>query len=736
LDLRPILCMESLEARLNTFWFVDRRCAGGWFTRVLVCYSLFLLTAGLSFGQQVALSLSSAIATPGSSAALTVSATANGGIQPAILQWTIQYPADVTSIEVNPAPAAAEAGKTITCSYGVSAATCLAWGENKTTIPDGPVATATFQISAASRNGSIAIINGLGSASDIEGNSLPVTSAGGAINLILPPVISCAPNSGPRLLNQYYSAQCSVTGGAPPYNWTVSSGALPSGINLISQGTSALIAGTPTVAGVYRYTISAVDSSSPIVGIGTLAYAVTIQASAPKFGLVGSLAHLVSNQDWTTTFTLVNTGAGDAQTELNLLGDDGNPLSVPLTLLQQGATESPVNTPSLDWTLASNASLIVQTHSPANVPLQSGSAQLGATGGLGGFAIFHLNPTAQEAVVPLETRNAGSYLLTFDDTNSAALGVALANIGTQAASVAVVVRDDTGVQIGSGSVSLPGSGHTSFVVSDQFPAAAGQRGTITFNTPAGGQISVLGVRTTPPGTLTTIPALANVGTNGGAVAHIAIANGWKTSFVLVNTGVSAAQVHLDFFDDDGNPLNLPLSSPQVGGGASTTASSVDRAIAAGATLVIESTGPDSNPLQTGSAQLTTDGNTSGFAIFRYAPTGQEAVVPFESRNANSYLLAFDNTGGIATGVGVSSRSLQAVSVPVVIRDDSGAQIGTGAIPLPANGHSAFVLGSQFPVTEGKRGTVEFATPAGGQISVVGIRSPPTHTFTTLPALTR
>jgi hypothetical protein len=669
LDLRPILCMMANSGVSLTAFFCNFSRATDRFARLLIWSGFLVLTTIQISGQQVALSIGSAITTPGSSAALTVSTSANGGIQPAILQWTMQYPADVTSIEVNPAPAAADAGKTITCSYGVSAATCLAWGENKTTIPDGAVATATFQISAASRNSSIAIINSPGSASDIDGNSLPVTSAGGTINLILPPAISCAPNSGPRLLNQYYSAQCSVAGGAPPYNWTVSSGALPPGINLTSQGTSALIAGTPTVASVYPYTISVADSSTPIAGSATLAYAVTIQASAPKFGLVGSLAHLVSNQDWTTTFTLVNTSAGDAQTELNLLGDDGTPLAVPLTLPQQGATESPVATPSLDWTLASNASLIVQTDSPGTMPLQSGSAQLAAAGGLGGFAIFRLNPTAQEAVVPLETRNASSYLLAFDNTNSAAMGVALASIGTQGADVAVVVRDDTGVQIGSGSLSLPGSGHTSFVVSELYPAAAGQRGTIAFSTPASGQISVLGVRTTPPGTLTTIPALANVGTNGGTAAHIAIANGWKTSFVLVNTGASAAQAHLSFFDDDGNPLVLPLSFPQSDGGVSTTASSVDRAIAAGATLVLESTGPDSNPLQTGSAQLTTDGNTSGFAIFRYAPTGQEAVVPLESRNASSYLLAFDNTGGIATGVGVSTSSLQAVSVPVVIRDD-------------------------------------------------------------------
>jgi hypothetical protein len=728
--------MTRLEVYLNAFLFRERRRARRRFARVLVCHSLFLLTAGQSFGQQVALSLNSAITTPGASAALTVSASASGGVQPAILQWTMQYPADVTGVEVIPGPTATNAGKNITCSYGVSAATCLAWGENQTAIPDGVLATATFQISPASRSSSIAIINSPGSASDGDGNLLPVTSAGGMINLILPPAINCAPSNGPRLLNQYYSAVCSVSQGVPPYNWMVSAGALPPGISLTSQGTSALISGTPTVAGVYRYTISAVDSNSPIAGVSTLTYAVTIQASAPQFAPVGSMAHLVSNQDWTTAFTLVNTGTSYAQTELNLFADNGNPLPLPLKLPQQGANESVITMPELDWTLASNASLIVETDSATSGPLQSGSAQLGATGGVAGFAIFHLNPTAQEAVVPLETRNANSYLLAFDNTNGAALGVALATIGTQAANVAVVVRDESGVQIGSGSIPVPASGHSAFVLSGLLPATAAVRGTVEFDTPSGGQISVLGVRTTPPGTLTSVPALANVGIGGGAFAHIAIANGWKTSFVLVNAGVSAAQAHLSFFDDGGNPLVLPLTSPQSGGGAYTTASSIDSTMNAGATLVIEGSGPAENPLQTGSAQLTANGNVSGFAIFRYEPTGQEAVVPLESRNANAYILAFDNTGGTATGVAISTNSLQAVSVPVVIRNDSGAQIGTGAIPLAANGHSAFVLASQFPATDGKRGTLEFAAPSGAQISVVGIRTPPAGTFTTLPALTR
>ncbi len=727
--------MAALEVHLNAFWFRDLRSLRGWFARVIICHSLILLAASQSFGQPVALSLSSASTTPGSSAALTISTAAGGGV-PTSLKWTLQYPADVIGVVVNPGPSAANSGKTITCTYGVSAATCVAWGENQTPIPDGALATAMFQISPASRNGTIAIVNAPASAADGGGNALPTVSSGAAINLILPPQISCTPTGGPQLLHVFYSAQCSASYGLPPYNWMVSAGALPPGISLTTQGSWAVISGTPTVAGVYRYTISAADSYSPTPETATLAYAVTVQESAPTFGLVGSLAHLVANQDWTTTFTLVNTSAGDAQTQLNLFGDDGSPLQLPLLSPQRGVTESPVNTPTFDWTLAANASLIVQTDSGASAPLQSGSARLGATGGVGGFGIFHLNPTAQDAVVPLETRNASSYVLAYDNTNGAALGAALANISAQAAIVGVVVRDDTGLQIASGSVPVLATGHTAFVISDMFPATASGRGTVEFDTPPGGQISVLGVRTTPPGTLTSVPALANVSAGGGAFAHMAIANGWKTSFVLVNTGASPAQAHLAFFDDGGNPLVLPLSSPQSGASVPSTASSVDSAMNAGATLVVESTGADTDPLQTGSAQLTTDGNVSGFVIFRYQPTGQEAVVPLESRNASAYILAFDNTGGTVTGVAVSTNSLQASSIPVLIRDDSGAQIGTGLIALAANGHSAFVLPTQFPVTTGKRGTLEFATPTGGQIGVLGIRTPPANTFTTLPALTR
>jgi hypothetical protein len=73
---------------------------------------------------------------------------------------------------------------------------------------------------------------------------------------------------------------------------------------------------------------------------------------------------------------------------------------------------------------------------------------------------------------------------------------------------------------------------------------------------------------------------------------------------------------------------------------------------------------------------------------------------------------------------------------VIIRDDTGALVGMQSVGLPPNGHSSFVLSQQFPATANIRGTIEFDAPQAAQISVLGIRSPPALTFTTLPPLAK
>jgi hypothetical protein len=62
------------------------------------------------------------------------------------------------------------------------------------------------------------------------------------------------------IVGAVYSSTLSATGGATPYSWTVSTGVLPPGLNLTPSGT---LAGTPTTAGSYSFTIEATDSAAP-----------------------------------------------------------------------------------------------------------------------------------------------------------------------------------------------------------------------------------------------------------------------------------------------------------------------------------------------------------------------------------------------------------------------------------------------------------------------------------------
>jgi hypothetical protein len=89
--------------------------------------------------------------------------------------------------------------------------------------------------------------------------------------------------------------------------------------------------------------------------------------------------------------------------------------------------------------------------------------------------------------------------------------VAVNAVSTQPVNIPVVVRNDAGTQIASGSIALAANGHSAFTLAvDKFPETAGIRGTIEFATPAGAQIGALGIRI-PVGvahTFTTLPALA------------------------------------------------------------------------------------------------------------------------------------------------------------------------------------------------------------------------------------
>jgi hypothetical protein len=132
--------------------------------------------------------------------------------------------------------------------------------------------------------------------------------------------------------------------------------------------------------------------------------------------------------------------------------------------------------------------------------------------------MFRYEPNGQEAVVPLENRNAGGYLLAFDNTAGTATGVAINTVSSQAVDVPVVIRDDAGSQLATDTLHLAANGHSAFTLAtDKYPVTANIRGTIEFDTPAGAQIGALAFRIPVGHTFTTLPAMA---VSGKCVATI------------------------------------------------------------------------------------------------------------------------------------------------------------------------------------------------------------------------
>ena len=241
-------------------------------------------------------------------------------------------------------------------------------------------------------------------------------------------------------------------------------------------------------------------------------------------------------------------------------------------------------------------------------------------------------------------------------------------------------------------------------------------------------------------------ALAALGTaqtlaNGGTLAHFASGGGWSTTFFLFNTGTAESEAQLSFYKDDGTPVLIPLSFPQLLIG-STSAAIFKYTLKPGTVLEVESTSSDLNEI-TGWAQLMTGPNVNGYLVFRNtgaSGTGvQEALVTPETRGGQSYVIDFDNTEQRFTTFAIANITSQAVLVTATARDAAtGVVLGTQNITLPAMGHQALALSSFIPQAASASGTVEFSTRIAGQISVLGLRfsqsGPTTYAFTSTPPI--
>jgi uncharacterized protein YhjY with autotransporter beta-barrel domain len=112
------------------------------------------------------------------------------------------------------------------------------------------------------------------------------------------PTLTLAPTTLTQpQLNVAYSQQLTAAAGMAPYTYAVTSGATPTGTTLSASG---LLAGTPTVAGPYSFTVTATDSSTAThftvqkVYSGSVGAGVPVAAASSATAAYGSSATNIS----------------------------------------------------------------------------------------------------------------------------------------------------------------------------------------------------------------------------------------------------------------------------------------------------------------------------------------------------------------------------------------------------------------------------------------------------------
>ena len=229
----------------------------------------------------------------------------------------------------------------------------------------------------------------------------------------------------------------------------------------------------------------------------------------------------------------------------------------------------------------------------------------------------------------------------------------------------------------------------------------------------------------------------------GVFSQIASGGGWKTSLYVVNQGETPAQVTVNFKDDNGAALTLPFSVLEIGGTQMQNAATLTTPIAANATLLIETS--SSPEVLSGWAEvLSSNANVSGYGVFHYtSATGveSEGTVPLDASTSSILLLPYEAGNGFAVGLALANLSAAYSAAPneIIAWDEHGSLLSQTAAALPAGGHSSFMLKDRIPAVTGHRGYVQVNSTAGSglpgpNITGLGLRVNPAGGFTSTMAL--
>jgi len=181
----------------------------------------------------------------------------------------------ITTTSLPNGTAGSSYSQSITASGGTAP---YSWAFTAGSLPSG--------LSLNASNGAIA---GTPSSANTYNFTVQVTDAAGATAsnpftlTIIPatPKLTITTTSLPNgTVGSSYSQSITASGGTAPYSWAVTSGSLPPGLSL--NASNGLIAGTPSAADTYNFTVQAKDASS---ATATQTFTVTIAPNTPKLSI-------------------------------------------------------------------------------------------------------------------------------------------------------------------------------------------------------------------------------------------------------------------------------------------------------------------------------------------------------------------------------------------------------------------------------------------------------------------
>lgn len=218
-----------------------------------------------------------------------------------------------------------------------------------------------------------------------------------------------------------------------------------------------------------------------------------------------------------------------------------------------------------------------------------------------------------------------------------------------------------------------------------------------------------------------------VNTSAYALPQIAYGGGWNTTLYFSNTSDTAGTVTLNFFDQEGSPLQVP-----VGDGEASGTQRLDLNPRASGIVELQNTGE----LTQGWVEAILPDGITGYGVFRQAAEGradQEAVAPLVSETPMIAQMVYDDANFV-TGLAIVNPSTARAQITLVAYNASGAQTGNATLSLEPRARTVATL-RDLPGMSGVAGTRGWLsiTASTGTISVLGLRFGPAA-FTSIPVV--